>query len=63
VHEKITSWLMGLGVACLVVVVLTDLAEQFEILPEMGWGRDLNLASALVGTAAITMWLITRPSK
>jgi len=54
---------MGLGAACVVVVVLTIVAERFEIVSAMGWGRYLNLASALVGTAAITLWLITRRPK
>ena len=67
--KRITSGLMGLGVACLVMVVLGDISEQFNILPAMAWarpnspGNHLNLISALVGTAAITLALIARARK
>ncbi len=43
------------GAACLVVVVLTHLAESLRLLPWMGWGQPhspghyLDLASALLG--------------
>jgi hypothetical protein len=31
-------WVISMGATCLVVVVLTHIAEQFNILPAMGWG-------------------------
>jgi hypothetical protein len=30
--------LIGIGAACLIVVVLTHVAERFNIFPAMGWG-------------------------
>jgi hypothetical protein len=36
-----TVWrfLQLFGAVCLVVVVLTHIAEAFHLFPEMGWGR------------------------
>jgi hypothetical protein len=33
-YEKIAPWLIGIGAAGLIVVVLTHIAERFDILPE-----------------------------
>ena len=46
-----------LGIAFLVVVVLTHVAERWHLFPEMGWGLPnspghyLDLASAILGVA------------
>ena len=43
------------GVACLIVVVLTHIAERLQLFPGMGWGQPdsighyLDLISAIVG--------------
>ena len=47
------------GSACLVVVMLTHVAEAWHILPGMGWGLPdspghyLDLASAIAGVALL----------
>ena len=37
---RVTIWrlLQLLGAVCLIIVVLTHVAESFEIFPAMGWG-------------------------
>jgi hypothetical protein len=46
---------MLLGSACLIIVVLTHVAESFHIFPAMGWGLPnsaghyLDLVSAILG--------------
>jgi hypothetical protein len=43
------------GVVCLIVVVLTHIAERLQLFPGMGWGQpdsighDLDLTSAILG--------------
>jgi hypothetical protein len=60
------NWLIVLGVACLAVVVLGNVAEYFDMFPEMGWERSgspgnyLNLTFSLVGLAAIITWLVSQ---
>lgn len=60
--------LLGLsGCACLVIVVLTHVAERLRIFPSMGWGLPnslghyLDLFSAVGGIAlllaAFVLWL------
>jgi hypothetical protein len=56
VREKTAySVLQVVGTACLVVVVLTHVAEALHLFPGMGWGLQnsaghyLDLGSALVG--------------
>jgi hypothetical protein len=57
---------MGVGIACLAVVVLDNVAELFDVFPTMSWdrsdgpGRYLNLTCSLVGVAAITTWLVSQ---
>jgi hypothetical protein len=54
-------WLIGIGAACLVVVVLTHVAERFDIFPAMGWGLPhspghyLDLAAAILGCVLIRL--------
>jgi hypothetical protein len=38
--ETIWSFLQLVGAGCLVVVVLTHIAEAIQVLPEMGWDRE-----------------------
>jgi hypothetical protein len=52
------------GIACLIVVVLTHVAERFEIFSSMGWGMPdspghyLDLASAIIGSALLAVGLV-----
>jgi hypothetical protein len=52
-------FLLAAGCACLIVVVLTHVAEHFAILPGMGWGLPdtpghyLDLVSAISGVALL----------
>lgn len=47
------------GCICLIVMVLTHVAERFQILPMMGWGLPdsaghyLDLCSVIAGTALL----------
>jgi hypothetical protein len=64
------SWLLLLGVGCLVIVLLTHIAERYRLLPSMGWGLPnspghyLDLISAVVGCisflAAFALWIAAR---
>ena len=55
-----------LGIAFLLVVVLTHVAERWRLLPEMGWGLPdspghyLDLTSAILGVALLLAALIWR---
>jgi hypothetical protein len=61
VREELTAamnvWrvLQIFGAACLVVVMLTHIAERFDLFPGMGWGLPhslghyLDLVSAILG--------------
>ena len=52
------------GSACLVIVVLTHVAEAYHIFPAMGWGlpnsagHHLDLASAILGCALVPLGFI-----
>jgi hypothetical protein len=54
----VTIWqiLQLLGVACLIIVVLTHVTEGYRIFPAMGWGLPnsaghyLDLISAILGS-------------
>lgn len=58
--------LLGAGCACLIVVVLTHVAERFVILARMGWGLPdspghyLDLLSAISGIALLLAAAIVR---
>jgi hypothetical protein len=49
------------GLACLLVVALTHVAEAFHIFPAMGWGLPssvghyLDLVSAILGAALLPL--------
>ena len=51
--------LAAVGCGCLIVVVLTHVAERFAILPSMGWGLPnspghyLDLICAVAGVALL----------
>jgi hypothetical protein len=55
-----------LGIAFLIVVVLTHIAERWRFFPEMGWGLPdspghyLDLTSAIPGVALLLAALIWR---
>lgn len=57
-------WLTFSGIACLIVVVLTHVAEHSRILPGMGWGLPnspghyLDLSSAILGAILLVAALI-----
>jgi hypothetical protein len=54
-HVKTGRALVLLGLSCLIIVVLTHVAEAFYIFPAMGWGQPnsvghyTDLASAILG--------------
>jgi hypothetical protein len=61
-----TIWrrLQLLGVVCLIIVVLTHVAESFQIFPGMGWGLPnsarhyLDLVSAILGFTLLPLGFI-----
>ena len=65
-QPKVAYRLMTGGYACLLVVVLTHVAERFSILPSMGWGLPdspghyLDLLSALTGIGLLLCGLAVR---
>ncbi len=60
------QFLVLLGVACWVIVLLTHVAERLHIFPSMGWGLPdspghyLDLVSAIVGCVALLAALALR---
>jgi hypothetical protein len=56
--------LLLLGAACLIVVVLTHVAEALQVFAFMGWGRPdsaghyVDLASAIVGCTLLVAGLV-----
>jgi hypothetical protein len=58
--------LIGIGAVCLIVVVLTHVAERFDIFPAMGWGLPhspghyLDLASAILSCVLIPLGFALR---
>ena len=61
---KVAWYLIVLGIACLIVVVLTHLCESFHLFPSMGWGRThsaghyLDLTAATIGLALLPSGLL-----
>ena len=57
-------WLLAFGFGCLVVVVLTHIAEEFNLFPVMGWGLPespghcIDLISAVLGTMLLIAGII-----
>ena len=68
--KTLSSLLQLLGAGCLIIVVLTHVAEALHVLPSMAWGEPHNvghytdLVSAVLGTtlliAAFVVWLAQR---
>ena len=64
--HKVTTWrfLQLLGTVCLAIVVLTHIAEVFQIFPTMGWGLPnsaghyLDLISAILGCTLLPLGFI-----
>src|SRR5262249_52108123 len=62
-RRKVTIWrlLQLIGAGCLVVVVLTHVAETFKLFPIMGWGLPtspghyLDLISAVLGCTLLPL--------
>jgi hypothetical protein len=60
----IGRWLLVFGFGCLVVVVLTHIAEEFKLFPVMGWGLPdspghyLDLISAVLGIVLLIAGII-----
>ena len=56
--------LLLVGSACLLIVVLTHVAEAFHIFPVMGWGLPnsighyLDLASAILGVMLLLLGFV-----
>jgi hypothetical protein len=59
--ELATRLLLLFGSTCLIVVVLTHVAEALHIFPSMGWGMPdsaghyLDLMSAVLGTVLLSL--------
>jgi hypothetical protein len=64
--HRVTIWrfFQLLGAVCLVIIVLTHIAEVFQIFPTMGWGRPnsaghyLDLVSAILGSTLLLLGFI-----
>jgi hypothetical protein len=64
--HRVTIWrfLQLLGAVCLVIVVLTHVAEAFQIFPALGWGLPnsvghyLDLISAILGCILLPLGFI-----
>jgi ABC-type transport system involved in multi-copper enzyme maturation permease subunit len=60
----ILRFLQLLGAVCLVIVVLTHIAEGFQFLPAMGWGLPnsaghyLDFVSAILGCTLLPLGFI-----
>jgi hypothetical protein len=61
-----TAGLFGLGSVCLIVVVLTHVAEAFHIFPAMGWGLPnsaghyLDLVSAILACILLSLGIVAK---
>jgi hypothetical protein len=66
VSKRRTVWrlLQLFGLACLVIVVLTHVAETFHLFPTMGWGQPnstghyVDLVSAILGCTLLPLGLV-----
>jgi hypothetical protein len=64
--QLVAGLLLIFGSACLIIVVLTHVAEAFHILPSMGWGLPnsaghyLNLVSAILGCTLLPLGILSR---
>jgi hypothetical protein len=65
-HRTVPAGLQLAGALCLVVVVLTHMAEALHVFPAMRWGgRDspghyVDLSSAVLGTAFVVIGYFLR---
>jgi len=65
--RTLSALLQLLGAGCLLVVVLTHVAEALHILPSMGWGEPhsighyADLASALLGITLLLAAFVAAP--
>lgn len=63
---KVVRLMTLAGSACLLVVVLTHVAERFNIFPAMGWGLPdspghyLDLLSAIAGIGLLASGVVAR---
>ncbi len=63
---KLTIWpfMQIVGIVCLIIVILTHVAEAFQILPGMGWGLPsspghyLDLTSAILGCTLLPLGIL-----
>jgi hypothetical protein len=62
--RRVWRLLQLLGLACLIIVVLTHVAETFHLFPKMGWGQPssvghyIDLASAILGCTLLPLGFI-----
>ena len=68
--RKTAAALQMVGAACLMIVVLTHVLEAFNLLPSMhfwgeprSWGHYLDLASAVMGLALLSLGYLLRAVK
>jgi hypothetical protein len=65
-HRTVPAFLQLLGAGCLVVVVLTHVAEALHLFPAMEWGDPhsaghyLDLSSAVIGVTLLAVGLFMR---
>jgi hypothetical protein len=65
----VARWLLLLGFACLVIVVLTHIAETLRVFPRMGWGLPdspghyLDLVSAVLGSMLLVAGIVVAFSR
>ncbi len=56
-----SRWLIGIGAAGLMVVILTHVAERFYIFPTMGWALPDSLGHYVDRQRDLRLVLIPRP--
>jgi hypothetical protein len=62
--NAVWRFLQFFGAACLIMVVLTHVAETFHLFPGMGWGQPdspghyLDLVSAILGVTLLPLGLL-----
>jgi len=62
--NAVWRFLQFVGAACLVIVVLTHVAETLHLFPGMGWGQPnspghyLDLVSAILGCTLLPLGLL-----
>jgi hypothetical protein len=67
-HAKTVRALVLVGLGCLIIVVLTHVAEAFHIFPSMGWGQPnsighyTDLVSAILGCVLLSSAILVGSS-